>query len=45
MMRQQELISGIDCHDENGKVIGQSRIAAVKGISQVSSLFYLIHGL
>lgn len=38
MMRQQELISGIDCRDENGKVIGQSRVAAVKGISQVQYL-------
>lgn len=35
MMRQNELIAGIDCRDENGNIIGQSRVAAVKGISQV----------
>uniref|UniRef100_A0A1B6K4H5 Sideroflexin n=1 Tax=Homalodisca liturata TaxID=320908 RepID=A0A1B6K4H5_9HEMI len=35
LMRQNELIYGIDVSDENGNIIGESRLAAVKGISQV----------
>lgn len=35
LMRQNELIEGIDVCDENGNKVGQSRLAAVKGISQV----------
>uniref|UniRef100_A0A1B6CGB4 Sidoreflexin n=1 Tax=Clastoptera arizonana TaxID=38151 RepID=A0A1B6CGB4_9HEMI len=35
LMRQTELIDGIDVCDENGNNVGQSRLAAVKGISQV----------
>lgn len=35
LMRQNELIEGIDVQDSNGRIIGTSRLAAVKGISQV----------
>ncbi|GAB0099696.1 Sideroflexin-2 [Sergentomyia squamirostris] len=35
LMRQNELTGGIEVSDENGNVVGRSRIAAVKGISQV----------
>lgn len=38
MMRQNELINGIDCVDENGNNIGKSRLAAAKGISQVKKI-------
>lgn len=38
-MRQQELINGIDVVDEKGNVVGSSRVAAVKGISQVCFFF------
>lgn len=34
-MRQNEIINGIEVKDENGNVVGKSRTAAVKGISQV----------
>lgn len=35
LMRQNELKGGIEIEDENGNVIGKSRLAAVSGISQV----------
>ncbi|XP_059803031.1 sideroflexin-2 [Hypanus sabinus] len=35
MMRQQEIINGITVTDENENKLGESRIAAVKGIMQV----------
>lgn len=35
LMRQSEILYGIDVVDENGNQIGHSRIAAAKGISQV----------
>ncbi|KRT81187.1 hypothetical protein AMK59_5044, partial [Oryctes borbonicus] len=35
LMRQTELLYGIDLADVNGNQVGQSRLAAVKGISQV----------
>ncbi|XP_049864664.1 sideroflexin-2 [Schistocerca gregaria] len=35
LMRQNELIHGIDVYDENGNKIAKSKIAAAKGISQV----------
>lgn len=35
LMRQNEIVQGVDVQDENGNVIGKSRVAAVKGISQV----------
>lgn len=35
LMRQNELIYGIDIQDENGNNVGKSRVAAAKGISQV----------
>jgi len=35
LMRQSELINGIEVFDENGNHVGESRLAAVKGISQV----------
>lgn len=34
-MRQNELIEGVNVYDSNGNVIGKSRVAAAKGISQV----------
>lgn len=34
-MRQNELIDGVSVQDANGNEIGKSRLAAVKGISQV----------
>ena len=34
-MRQNEIINGIEVKDENGNAVGKSRVAAVKGISQV----------
>lgn len=38
-MRQNELIYGIDIQDENGNNVGKSRVAAAKGISQVSNVY------
>ncbi|KAJ8941318.1 hypothetical protein NQ318_017858 [Aromia moschata] len=35
LMRQNELLHGIDCTDESGRIVGQSRLAAAKGITQV----------
>ncbi|XP_037815751.1 sideroflexin-2 [Lucilia sericata] len=35
LMRQNEIINGIEVKDENGNNVGKSRVAAVKGISQV----------
>lgn len=35
LMRQNELLEGVSVSDENGNEIGKSRLAAVKGISQV----------
>lgn len=35
LMRQTEILNGVDCTDEDGNIVGQSRLAAVKGISQV----------
>lgn len=35
LMRQDELINGVEVQDEAGTVIGKSRVAAAKGISQV----------
>ncbi|CAD7006270.1 unnamed protein product [Ceratitis capitata] len=35
LMRQNEIINGIELKDENGNVIGHSRLAAIKGITQV----------
>ncbi|XP_060527369.1 sideroflexin-2 [Cylas formicarius] len=35
LMRQNEILYGIDCSDEHGRVVGQSKFAAVKAISQV----------
>lgn len=35
LMRQTEILEGIDVSDSEGKVVGQSKLAAVKGISQV----------
>lgn len=35
LMRQTEIINGIDVSDEKGNIVGQSRLAAVKGISEV----------
>lgn len=35
-MRQNEILDGIAVEDENGNEIGKSRLAAVKGISQVA---------
>lgn len=35
LMRQNEIINGVDVFDENDKKVGESRVAAVKGISQV----------
>lgn len=34
-MRQNEIINGVDVFDENDNKVGESRVAAVKGISQV----------
>lgn len=34
-MRQNELIEGVSVQDEKGNEVGKSRVAAVKGISQV----------
>lgn len=36
LMRQNEFIEGVPVEDENGNKIGKSRLAAVKGISQVA---------
>ncbi|KAJ3619774.1 hypothetical protein MTP99_005430 [Tenebrio molitor] len=36
LMRQNELLHGIDCSDANGNIVCQSRLAAVKGIFQVT---------
>ncbi|XP_063709906.1 sideroflexin-2 [Culicoides brevitarsis] len=35
LMRQNELLYGIDVQDANGNIVGKSRLAAAKGISQV----------
>ncbi|CAK1585154.1 unnamed protein product [Parnassius mnemosyne] len=35
LMRQNEILLGLEVTDENGKVIGKSQIAPIKGISQV----------
>lgn len=35
LMRQNELVEGVDVQDANGNVVGKSRVAAAKGISQV----------
>ncbi|KAG8221992.1 hypothetical protein J437_LFUL003372 [Ladona fulva] len=35
LMRQNELIHGIDVTDENGNIVGRSKFAAAKGIAQV----------
>lgn len=35
LMRQNEIILGLDVTDENGKVVGKSKVAPAKGISQV----------
>lgn len=35
LMRQQELLKGVDVYDEHGNVVGTSRVAAAKGIGQV----------
>ncbi|CAH0388103.1 unnamed protein product [Bemisia tabaci] len=35
LMRQNEIITGVDVSDKNSNVVGSSRIAAVKGISLV----------
>lgn len=35
LMRQTELMYGIDCSDSNGNIVCQSRVAAAKGITQV----------
>lgn len=34
-MRQTEILNGIDVADGDGKIVGQSKFAAVKGITQV----------
>lgn len=34
-MRQSEWQKGIDVSDKDGRIVGQSKLAAVKGISQV----------
>lgn len=34
-MRQTEILHGVDLADSEGKVVGQSKVAAIKGISQV----------
>lgn len=35
LMRQNELLQGIEVQDEEGNVVGKSRVAAAKGITQV----------
>ncbi|XP_063218925.1 sideroflexin-2 isoform X2 [Bacillus rossius redtenbacheri] len=35
LMRQNEILYGVDVYDDNGNKVGQSKVAAVKGISQV----------
>ncbi|XP_061714012.1 sideroflexin-2 [Cydia pomonella] len=35
LMRQNEIIKGLEVSDENGKIIGKSQLAPAKGISQV----------
>jgi len=35
LMRQSEIINGIEVFDENGNHVGESRLAALKGITQV----------
>ena len=34
-MRQNEILNGVDVYDELGEKIGVSKLAAIKGISQV----------
>lgn len=36
LMRQNEIIDGVTVRDSNDMVIGRSRVAAAKGISQVT---------
>ncbi|XP_019866283.2 sideroflexin-2 [Aethina tumida] len=35
LMRQNEILHGIDCTDADNKIVGQSKLAAGKGIAQV----------
>lgn len=35
LMRQNEILHGIDCTNESGTIVGQSKVAAAKGITQV----------
>uniref|UniRef100_A0A034VL69 Sidoreflexin n=1 Tax=Bactrocera dorsalis TaxID=27457 RepID=A0A034VL69_BACDO len=35
LMRQNEIINGVEVKDENGNIVGHSRLAAIKGITQV----------
>lgn len=39
LMRQQEIVNGIEVADEKGNIVGSSRLAAVKGISEVNRHF------
>lgn len=34
-MRQNELTQGVDVVDDDNNIVGKSRVAAVKGISEV----------
>lgn len=34
-MRQNEIINGVEVKDDNGNIVGHSRLAAIKGITQV----------
>lgn len=47
LMRQTELMYGIDVQDENGNIVSQSKVAAAKGISQVilSRIFMAMPGM
>lgn len=47
LMRQNEIIGGVDVQDEKGQVVGKSRYAAVKGISEVvvSRIFMAAPGM
>ncbi|XP_067612961.1 sideroflexin-2 [Eurosta solidaginis] len=36
LMRQNEILNGIEVKDENGNIVGRSRLAAIKGIAQVT---------
>lgn len=37
-MRQNEFLHGIDCSDEKGQIVGQSKVAAAKAFSQVNKV-------